>query len=139
MSKRFSPHKGFYGEKSDDEAFLRPDNTDPYKASASGHGYQARFDDDAGTRDLAGSGIDGSDDLGAFLSPSFQGDVDHIHERLNALIDNDPSLPNGGQLAGGGPLGHKHNVQPGRPRFAPKTAPVRNRESRGGVDRSGRR
>jgi len=38
-----------YGETDPDiNQFLRPDNTDPYASNASGVGYNARWDDDAG-------------------------------------------------------------------------------------------
>jgi hypothetical protein len=51
---KFPVNKGFKGFVTDDEAWLRPSMTDPYKASASGVGYNAKFDDNAGTQGRQG-------------------------------------------------------------------------------------
>ena len=58
-----------YGVSKQDESFLDSDSN-PWEASASGQGYNARFDDDAGDRNYAGHGVDGRDDSEAFLRPS---------------------------------------------------------------------
>jgi hypothetical protein len=144
MSKKFHPQS--HGDPDPDiEQFLRRDSgSDFWKAEASGHGYNAKFDDNGGTSGKRDSyGVDGWDDNSSFTpeAPSWQGDRDGIHERLSALIDNQADLPSGKMLPGGGPVSdNKHGgVGHGKPRFAPKSAQVRNRESRGGVDRSGRR
>jgi len=48
-NKKFPVSKGFYGFKSDDAAFLKPDNTDPFeKGDHSGIGYSARYNDASG-------------------------------------------------------------------------------------------
>jgi hypothetical protein len=140
---RFSVNKGFYGEKSDDEQFLTPDGpagTDPYKADDySSVGYNVRWDDDAGTRDYAGQGIDGVDDLKSFLAPSWTGDVDYAHQNLGRIIDGTDGMGSGNKLLGGG--GPVKGGGPGKPRYAPKdvgTSGLTNRDSLGGVDRTGR-
>jgi hypothetical protein len=105
-------NKGFYGFESDDAEFLRPDGaagTDPFKAD--GHstvGYNARFDDVAGTRDYEGYGdYRGERDEEAFLRPStnrpHESDAS-IHEDLADLIDGQRDQPTGPITGGGGPV-----------------------------------
>jgi hypothetical protein len=70
MPTRKQINRGFYGFQSDDADFLKPDGaagTDPWAADDhSTVGYNAKFDDAAGTKNYAGSGIDGADDLAEF-------------------------------------------------------------------------
>jgi hypothetical protein len=131
-----------FGEKDPDaQAFLR---SDPSPWNADGHstvGFNAKFEDDAGTRDYAGYGVDGADDSEAFLRPSSVGDIDGVNANHGYLIDNDPSLPNNKLLAGGGPLSQKGGIGAGPPRHAPKNvghAGQQNRDARGGIDKTGR-
>jgi hypothetical protein len=134
MTKKFPPKKGFYGF------------TDDRDESSRRVGYQgARRDDNAGTHNLAGHGVDGADDSAEFLRPSSGGiDYDAPHERLAGIIDGQYDQPAGKLLGGGGPVSdNKHGgVGPGRPRFAPKNlgskASQHNYGSKGGVDRRGR-
>jgi len=128
MPTRKQINKGFYGFQTDDAEFLTPDGaagTNPWVADAhSTVGYNASKDDSAGTHDLAGYGIDGADDLADFLAPSWVGDSDGVHGKLNVLIDNDPSMPNPAVIGGGGPLDGP-DVGAAPPRFRPKdTGPV---------------
>jgi hypothetical protein len=142
---KFSPNKGAPNKDDSLEDFLKPSNTDPYQASASGHGFNARFDDDAGTHNYAGHGVDGAGDNEAFLRASDTGpDIDAPHQRLSGLIDNQADLPAGRQLGGGGPVSdNKHGgVRPGRPRYAAKNvgaAGQKNWDSKGGRDCNGGR
>jgi len=82
MTKRFPVNRGFRGFVSDDESFLAPDDvagTDPW--ASDGHstvGYDAKFDDGAGTRDYAGYGDGGATDNEAFLAPLWSGDTDYV-------------------------------------------------------------
>jgi hypothetical protein len=108
----------------DDEEFLKA-TSNPWEASASGHGYQGeRWDDDHGYR--RGLGAYATDDEDPFLRPS-QDRTDHddvVHEDLNRLIDNQVDQPAGPMLTGGGPV--SKNVASGPPRFKPKTGPQSN-------------
>jgi hypothetical protein len=117
MPTRKQINKGFYGFEDDSAEFLKPSNTDPYKASASGVGYNATKDDDRGYE--RGLGAYADDDL-AFRKPSWTGDVDNVNANHGYLIDNDPSLPSGKLLAGGGALSQKGGIGAGPPRHAPK-------------------
>jgi len=144
MSK-FSHKKGFHGFESDDAEFLKPSNTDPFKESASDSGYNSRWasGDNAGDSGRHGDlGIDDFHSNEEFMAgdASVQNmDQDYVHQKLNALIDNDPSLPSGKLNAGGGKLGRTGGVGPGKPRYAPKTGPHRTDGLTGGISRGGRR
>jgi len=140
------PRKNYlsgFGEKDPDiDEFLKPSCTDPWDHKASGVGYNATKDDDGGTSGRRDSfGLDDWRGNDPFMAgdASYQGDRDYVHQKLNALIDNDPSLPSGKLNAGGGPLGRTGGVGPGKPRYAPKTGPRRDRDNIGGVSKQGRR
>jgi hypothetical protein len=143
MSKLPRKYKTGYGEVDPDiDQFLKPDNTDPYKASASGVGYNARYDDDAGTSGKNNNyGVDSWGDNSDYIG-GWHGDVDQPHQSLSGLIDGQEDQPAGPLLGGGGPVSDNKvgGVGPGRPRFAPKP-PGRqiNRDSLGGVNRAGTR
>ena len=141
MPTRKQINRGFYGFETDDAEFLKPDNTNPYKASSSKVNYSAHYDDDAGTRNLACSGIDGSDDLADFLRPSFTGDVDYAHQNLGQIVDDAEGMGSGSPLlGGGGPLSKDYGVADGKPRFASRAGnKVQNRDSLGGRDKPGSR
>jgi hypothetical protein len=139
-----------FGEKDPDiHEFLRPDNTDPWKAGASGHGRNARYaqGDNAGDNGMHGdfSTDDWRDDSRWFgHGVSDTGDTDRVHDELYALIDRQADQPSGPILGGGGPVSdNKHGgVGAGKPRFAPKNlghAGQKNWDSVGGRDRSGGR
>jgi hypothetical protein len=119
---KFPVNKGFKGFVTDDEEWLRPSQTNPYEASASGVGYQgSRWDDDAGTHDYAGHGDDGATDAEAFLRPSSYGDADYAHQNLGRIPDDVDGMGSGNKLTGGGgPLTKDYGVADGKPRFAPK-------------------
>jgi hypothetical protein len=141
---KFNPNKGAPNQgRMEDE--LQPPNTNPWKASASGQGYHARYDDDAGTHNYAGHGVDGAGDNEAFLRASDTGpDIDAPHQRLSGLIDGQYDHPAGKLLGGGGPVSDNKygGVGPGRPRFAQKNvgaAGQKNWDSKGGRDRTGGR
>lgn len=142
MSKKYGPQS--HGDRDPDiEQFLKPDNTNPWDHKASGVGYNASKDDDGGTSGRRDSyGVDdwrGNDEFMAGDASVQNMDHDAPHQRLSALIDNDPSLPSGKLINGGGPLGRTGGVGPGKARYAPKTGPQVNRDSRGGISRQGRR
>src|SRR5262249_24977857 len=83
---------------SDDAAFLRVER-DPWEASASGVGYNAKFSDDDGH--VRGANWDDSDSHG--LRNKLPDERrDDAHEGLAPLIDD--SQPYAAQLAGGAPL-----------------------------------
>ena len=108
--------KGF-AVSEDDEAFLKA-NTDPWKASASGEGYQGRrWDDDTGYK--RGEQSMGGDES-SFLRPSqSETDWDAPHERLSRLIDGQVDQPAGEILGGGGPVSDNKvgGVGAGKPRY----------------------
>lgn len=143
---KFPVKKGFHGFSDDSEEFLKPSSTNPRQTSASGVGYQgSRWDDDAGTRDLAGYGVDGADDSAEFLRASSGGiDYDAPHQKLSGLIDGQYDHSAGKLLGGGGPVSDNKvgGVGRGGPTHAPKNvgaAGQKNWDSRGGVSRGGRR
>jgi len=136
------PRKNYvsgFGEKDPDAAqFLKPSNTNQYEASASGVGYNARWDDDAGTSGNNNDfGTDGWQDNSNYMrsAASWTGDADDVHQKLTALIDGQYDQPAGKLLGGGGPVSdNKHGgVGPGKPRFAPKGPGPLNNQRRGGV------
>jgi hypothetical protein len=133
--------KGFFGFETDDTDFLRVDGaagSNPYAADGhSSYGYDAKFDDVAGTRDLFGYGDDskGQDwrasgevasDNAAFLRRSNLGDGDYAHQNLGSMIDDLDGMGSGNKLTGGGgPLRQDKGVGAGSPRHAPKNTPAR--------------
>jgi hypothetical protein len=137
---KFSPNKGAPNQgRMEDE--LQPPNTNPWDASASRHGRNKKFDDDAGTYNYAGHGVGGAGDNEAFLRASDTGpDIDAPHQRLSGLIDD--SQPYDPVLTGGAPLTRGKGIGPGSPRHAPKNlgpSSQKNWDSRGGRDRTGGR
>jgi hypothetical protein len=118
---KFSPKKGFYGFECDDEKFLKPDNTDPFQASASGVGYQGeRWDDDYSSRSEYGFSHSADDD--AFLRPSDTVmDGGAVSDKHADLIDYSPGANAGEIMGGSGPLPKTKGIGKGPPRFAPKT------------------
>lgn len=144
MSKLPKKYRSGFGEQDPDiNSFLRPDEnggTNPYSHSPSDAGYNSRWSDSDGY-ERGEVGFKGSDDA-SFLKPSWTGDVDNVNANHGYLIDNDPSLPNGKLLNGGGPLSQKGGIGAGPPRHAPKNvghSGQKNWDSRGGVNRGGRR
>jgi hypothetical protein len=90
-----------YGYEPGDENFLAPDNADGnWTASASGDGYNAKFDDDSGH--VRGANWDDSDSHGLRnkLSDAAQASIRDI----GYLIDGQVDQPAGPLLGGGGPL-----------------------------------
>jgi hypothetical protein len=118
---KFPVNKGFKGFVTDDEAWLRPSQTNPYEASASGVGYNASKDDDAGTHGHGHGDGTWAADNDAFLRPSYTGDVDYAHQNLGSIPDDVDGMGSGNKLTGGGgPLTKDYGVSDGKPRFAPK-------------------
>jgi hypothetical protein len=105
---KFSDKRGFYGHGgADDSDFLIPSTeSDQWEASASGHGYNAKFSDDRGhVRGTQSLGGDESSFLRASQNQTYeQGDGATVHERLSRLLDNQKDLPAGPMLTGGGPV-----------------------------------
>jgi hypothetical protein len=133
MDKFKKLNKGGYGsgQFTDDElAFLKPER-DPWEASASGIGYNAKFSDDDGH--IRGANWNDSDDHG--LRNKLADEHQEIaHQRLSRLIDGEYDQPSGPMLTGGGPVsenaddnspGWKGSGRKG-PRYSPKTGPQTN-------------
>jgi hypothetical protein len=123
--------KGFHGFDTDDTDFLKIDR-DPWKASASGVGYNAKFSDDTGHR--RGANWDDTDSHGLRDKRSDENN-EVAHERLASLIDGQVDMGSGNKLTGGGgPVSENaDNDSPGwkgsgrkGPRYAPKTGPQTN-------------
>src|SRR5262245_23750667 len=90
-------NKGFHGFADDSAEFLKVDNErGNWVASASGHGYNARYDDDTGYKRGVGAYTDSDSGLVNKLPDER---VDYSHENLSGLIDG--SQPYAPQLAGG--------------------------------------
>src|SRR5262249_10123334 len=104
----------------DDAAFLKVER-DPWDASASGVGYNARWDDDRGFERGTGAYTDSDSGLRNKLPDER---VHYAHEGLSPLIDD--SQPYDKMLAGGAPLTKGKGVGAGTPRYAPKTGPRTN-------------
>jgi hypothetical protein len=126
-------NKGFYGFQSDDAEFLKVDNPDGnWTAGASGHGYNARWNDQ--DFDTRGTGAYTDSDPGLYnkLADEHQ---EYAHQRLSKLIDNQEDWGSDNKITGGGgPVsdnapdnspGWKGSGRKG-PRFAPKTGPQTN-------------
>ena len=128
-------NKGFYGFADDSAEFLKTDNPDSargnWDAEASGHGYNARFNDDSGH--VRGANWDDSNDHG-LVNRLPEERQDYAHEGLSRILDNQEDLPSGKWLPGGGPVSDNvGNDGPGwqgsnrkGPRIAPKTGPRTN-------------
>jgi hypothetical protein len=138
--KQLSKGARGYGDDPNNFDFLSPSNTNPFLDD--GHstvGYNARFDDAAGSSNYAGHGVDGAVDNEAFLSPSqarTDESYENIHQNLYRLIDGQADQPSGPMLTGGGPVsdnvperdsggGWGGSDRKGA-RFAPKTGPQGN-------------
>ncbi len=117
-----------FGEKDPDAAEFLKANTDPWKASASGEGYQGRrWDDDTGYRrgEQSRGGSQAWEsraaDEAAFLRPSqSETDWDAPHEKLSVLIDGQKDFGSGNKLTGGGgPVSDNKvgGVGPGKVRY----------------------
>ena len=133
---KFSHKKGMYGHAGKDDAEWQPkSDSNPWQHEASGHGYNARWDDDSGvsrgeqSRGGSQAWESRAADEAAFLSPSqSQTDWDAPHERLSRLIDGQVDQPAGEILGGGGPVSDNKvgGVGPGKVRYKPKTGPQSN-------------
>jgi hypothetical protein len=135
MPTRKQINRGFYGFETDDAEFLKPSNTNPYEASASGVGFNAKFDDDRGY-EVGALGF--TDDDPAFRSPSWTGDKDYVQGGAYRVVDNQQDQPAGKILGGGGNVADNVGQKPRR--YASKAGNVvQNRDSRGGRDRAGGR
>ena len=126
-------NKGFHGFETDDAEFLKPCNADGnWTASASGHGYNARFDDDSGH--VRGANWDDTNSHG--LRNKLADEAQEVaHQRLAGLIDGQVDMGSGNKMTGGGgPVSENaDNDSPGwkgsgrkGPRYAPKTGPQTN-------------
>jgi hypothetical protein len=116
-------NKGFYGFETDDAEFLKIDR-DPWEASASGHGRNAKFSDDDGFKRGAGAYTyaDGGGEVYNRL-PSEQ----RVSDKLRDILDDVDGMGSGNAITGGGgPLSKSRGVGAGKPRFAPKTGPRTN-------------
>jgi hypothetical protein len=120
MVRRKNYVSGFGEKDPDANAFLKPDNTNPFEASASGVGYHGnRFDDDTGYK--RGQQSMGGDEA-SFLKPSWTGDLPDVHDKLADIIDSDESMGSGNKITGGGgALSKGRGIGSGGPRFEPKT------------------
>jgi hypothetical protein len=114
---------GFGEQDPDAAAFLKPDNTDPINmGDASGHGYNARWDDDSGARRGAEYGFSNSVGDKSFLSPSQTQTYDAPeNERFADLIDSAEGMGSGNALTGGGgPLTQRYGIGSGKRRYPAK-------------------
>jgi hypothetical protein len=141
MPTRKQINRGFYGFKTDEAEFLKPSNTDPYVAEASGAGYNSTKDDDRGFERGA---LGFTDDDKDFRRPSFTGDTDYVHGALYGLIDGQEDLGSGNKLTGGGgPVSDNKYGGVGSGKAPASRSPGHRgqtvRGSRGGVTNVGRR
>jgi len=86
----------------DEREFLKPDNTNPWKASASGVGYNGTRDDDKGYE--RGAQSQGTDDS-SFLKPSWTGDSDSSQDIYGVVTG--VTGPGGEMLTGGSALPYR--------------------------------
>lgn len=130
-SKKFLK-KGAHGFGDDPEnyEFLKIDR-DPFEASASGHGYNAKFSDDDGYERGCGPYTDCDHGLVNKLPDEAQAGIRYIGD----LIDRQQDQPAGKWLGGGGPVSDGERDPrdsswrgSGRkgPKYAPKTGPQGN-------------
>src|SRR5262249_26961991 len=91
-------NKGFHGFADDSAEFLQIER-DPWDASASGHGYNARWSDDSGFERGSNHGDSNSHGLRQKLPDER---VDYTHDRLSPILDD--SQPDAPRLAGGAPM-----------------------------------
>ena len=119
-----------YGYEPRDEDFLAVERS-PWEASASGIGYNAKFDDDYGYERGTGAYTDSDSGLVNKLPDEA---MDGVHQNLMRLLDDQVDQPAGEILGGGGPVsdnaddnspGWKGSGRKG-PRYAPKTGPIGN-------------
>jgi hypothetical protein len=145
MSNRFSHKKGSFGHAGkDDGDFLIPSTeSDQWKASGSGHGYNAKFSDDdgfkRGEQSRAGDQAwqsRGADDASFLRNKSQsqtyeQADGAEVHERLSRLIDNDASLPADKMLTGGGNVSANLEAKDSHRRYKLGTGRLRDHDDGG--------
>src|SRR6516164_3431065 len=113
-------NRGFFGFETDDAEFLKIDR-DPFDASASGHGYSARYDDDSGYRRGQGAYSDELDD-GLRLQNRLPDEQRDVSDKLRDILDDVDGMGSGNALTGGGgPLSKSRGVGSGPPKFRPKT------------------
>jgi hypothetical protein len=94
-------NKGFYGFESDDAEFLKVDNErGNWVASASGVGYNAKFDDDYGYERGTGDYTDSDSSLTNKLPDEAQANIRDI----GSLIYSQADQPTGPITGGGGPV-----------------------------------
>ena len=111
--------KGSGHSGSDDAAFLKTDNPNSargnWDASASGEGYNARWNDDKGYERGTGAYTDSNSGLVQKLPDER---VDYAHEGLSPLLDD--SQPYDKMLPGGAALTKGKGVGAGKPRYGAK-------------------
>jgi hypothetical protein len=125
-----------YGYEPGDENFLAIDR-DPFDASASGHGYSARYDDDYGYRRGQGEYSDELDD-GLKLQNRLPDEQRQVSDKMRDILDDVDGMGTGNTISGnmplmqantvggGGALPKSRGVGSGKPRVAPKdTKPFR--------------
>jgi hypothetical protein len=119
-----------HGDKDPHAADFLEANTNPWEATASGHGYNARWNDDDGykrgeqSRGGSQAWESRSADEDSFLSPS----QDHTDSGQPQSIYGDVmdhAGPAGDMLTGGGPVKQVGGGS-GPPRYKPKTGPQSN-------------
>jgi hypothetical protein len=119
--------KGAYGYGDDPESysFLQPENPrGSWDASASGEGYNARWDDDRGYERGTGAYTDSDSGLVNRLPDELR---DSVNDGLRTLPDDDEGMGSGSKLlGGGGPLTKGRGVGNSPPRYRPKTGPRTN-------------
>jgi hypothetical protein len=114
--------KGHGASGKDDAAFLKVDNErGNWVASASGVGYNAKFDDDYGYRAGQGAYSDELDD-GLKLQNRLPDEQRSVSDKLNDIYDDVEGMGSGSKLlGGGGPLSKSRGVGSGPPQYRPKT------------------
>jgi hypothetical protein len=120
-------NKGFYGFESDDAEFLKVDNErGNWVAGASGHGANAKFDDDYGYRQGQGAYTDENED-GLKLANRLPDEQRQVSDKMRDILDDVDGMGSGNVITGGGgPLSKSRGVGSGPPKFAPKqTKPFR--------------
>jgi hypothetical protein len=124
-----------YGYEPGDEDFLSIDR-DPFEASGSGHGYNARFDDDYGHRRGQGEYSNELDD-GLKLQNRLPDEQREVSDKMRDILDDVDGMGSGAiagsgalmrtsTVGGGGPLPKSRGVGSGPPKYRPKTGPRTN-------------
>jgi hypothetical protein len=114
--------KGFYGFESDDAEFLKIDR-DPFDTSASGHGANAKFDDDYGYRAGQGEYSDELDD-GLKLQNRLPDEQRAVSDKMRDILDDVDGMGSCSVITGGGgALSNSPGVGSGPPKYRPKTGP----------------